>query len=123
MRIILIIMLSALLTSPALALPVTSVHDGDTFRLGRERVRILGMDAPEIGEGARCPAEQAAAKRARNYLKIMLGSPKATMERHGHDVYGRTLARVWVAGKDIAEDMISKDLAKPYLPRHHGDWC
>lgn len=44
------------------------VHDGDTFRIGSERIRILGMDAPEIGRGARCAREQDAAITARDFL-------------------------------------------------------
>jgi endonuclease YncB( thermonuclease family) len=33
------------------------VVDGDTIRLGRERIRILGIDTPETQNRARCNAE------------------------------------------------------------------
>lgn len=102
---------------------VTSVHDGDTFRLGAERIRILGMDAPEIGDGAKCDQEQRAAVAARDYLETALRSDDVHIERHGFDVYGRTLARVYVDGRDIADAMLGEGLARPYVPRRHGDWC
>ena len=41
------------------------VIDGDTFALGRERIRILGIDAPETANRARCEAERRALKRWR----------------------------------------------------------
>lgn len=102
---------------------VTSVHDGDTFRLGAERVRIIGMDAPEIGEGANCTTEQIMAMRARDYLSAALTSNNVRIVRHGHDVYGRTLAYVYVDGHDVAEAMLDAGLAKPYVRGVHGEWC
>lgn len=100
-----------------------SVHDGDTFRIGRERIRILGMDAPEIGSGARCAREQEAAIAARDFLAGKIASGSVTIERSGHDVYGRTLARVTIDGQDIATVMRGNGLARPYTPRYHPDWC
>ncbi|EHJ57918.1 hypothetical protein NSU_pLA1024 (plasmid) [Novosphingobium pentaromativorans US6-1] len=31
-----------------------SVHDGDTIRCGRERVRIANIDAPELPNSPKC---------------------------------------------------------------------
>src|SRR3546814_12138547 len=64
--------------SPVAQIHVTSVNDGDTFRIGSERVRVLGMDAPEIGSGATCAAEQRAAERARDYLRMALEIGRAS---------------------------------------------
>lgn len=38
--------------------PPAIVIDGDTIRLGSERIRILGIDTPEMGSNARCNAER-----------------------------------------------------------------
>lgn len=99
------------------------VHDGDTFRIGSERIRILGMDAPEIGDGARCAREQDAAIVARDFLAGQLAVSEVSIERQGHDVYGRTLARVSINGQDIALIMLAKGLARPYTPGRHPNWC
>ncbi len=73
------------------------IVDGDTFRNGRERVRIIGYDAPEMGQ-PRGPA-------AKTRLTQLLRSGTVTMLRHGKDKYGRTLAFVYVDGKNVAESM------------------
>lgn len=102
---------------------VTSVHDGDTFRIGAERIRVLGMDAPEIGRGANCDREQRAAIEARDFLARAVRGNNVRIERNGLDVYGRTLARVYVDGRDIASVMLASGLARPYVRGRHGDWC
>ncbi len=102
---------------------VTSVYDGDTFRVGAERVRILGMDAPEIGKGAKCAREQQAAVEARDYLRGVLSNSHIRMQRDGTDVYGRTLAYVYADGHNIADTMIQANLALPYRIGEHGRWC
>ncbi len=81
---------------------VARVIDGDTLELaGRERVRLIGVDAPEnapAGSPDAILADQATAfvtrlaagQRVR--LELEPGSP--------HDVYGRTLAYVFLPGGD-----------------------
>lgn len=70
------------------------VVDGDTLRCGSERVRLLGIDAPEKGTcqpNRRCApgdpiaSEESLRTAARGPLKI---------RRVGKDRYGRTLALV-----------------------------
>lgn len=102
---------------------VTSVHDGDTFRIGYERVRVIGLDAPEIGNRANCTNEQNMAEKARARLRVALSSDNVRIARDGHDVYGRTLARIYINGTDIAPVMIAEGLAKPYVVGRHGNWC
>jgi len=49
-----------------------SVHDGDTIRCGRERVRIANIDAPELPDSLKCQ------DRYRSYARV------ATMPRGKH---------------------------------------
>lgn len=78
--------------------------DGDTLRCGRERIRLLGIDAPELPghcrRGRRCVEGDPVASKAS--LAAMLRG-KATIERRGRDRYGRTLARVRVNGVDLSD--------------------
>jgi endonuclease YncB( thermonuclease family) len=48
------------------------VVDGDTIRLGRERIRILGIDTPETQNRARCDAERRLAALATMTLKELI---------------------------------------------------
>jgi endonuclease YncB( thermonuclease family) len=102
---------------------VTSVYDGDTFRMGAERIRVIGMDAPEIGEGAKCAREQDDAVKARDFLAQEITRSSVRLEREGHDTYGRTLARVFIDGRDISDVMIAQGLARRYSQAEHGRWC
>lgn len=79
------------------------VTDGDTLRCGAERVRLLGIDAPELPghcrRGRQCaPGDPVAATRS-------LGEAAAGelyIERIGTDRYGRTLALVSNPAGDLS---------------------
>jgi micrococcal nuclease len=80
-----------------------TVTDGDTIRCGRERIRLLGIDAPELPghcrRGRECaPGDPYASKAS---LDDAL-SGHATIERVGEDRYGRTLARVAADNGDLS---------------------
>lgn len=82
--------------------------DGDTLRCGQERIRLLGIDVPELPghcvEGRRCaPGDPVASKAA--LADASRGS--ATIERQGRDVHGRTLARIRVNGINLSCSQIA----------------
>jgi endonuclease YncB( thermonuclease family) len=110
---------------------VVRVIDGDTFDasariwLGQAievRVRIMGIDAPELH--ARCDAERDRAEAAREYLarRIEGGEVKLTSVRY--DKYGgRIDAAVADAGGDIAHAMLRAHMARPYEGGRRASWC
>lgn len=100
-----------------------SVYDGDTITIDGERIRILGLDTPEIGPRARCAAEQQGAVAARAELERMLFRAKVTIRRDGTDRYGRTLAHVYADGENVARALISAGLARPYQGGKREGWC
>src|SRR2546428_9884511 len=76
-------------------LPVRYVLDGDTIDVGgRGRVRLLGIDAPEIGAGFDTPA--AFAQEAKAYLASLVAHRYVQLDTDGDtfDKYGRRLAYV-----------------------------
>ena len=96
-------MLSLLL---ALAIPSIRCRatDGDTIRCGSERIRLLGIDAPELPghcrRGRACaPGDPFASSRS---IAAMLTSASPSIRRVGTDRYGRTLATVSVNGTDLS---------------------
>jgi micrococcal nuclease len=99
-------MLTLLLFLLAAPLPGGSciVVDGDTLRCGAERVRLLGIDAPELPghcqQGRRCaPGNPYASTRS---LRAALARGPITFKRFGTDHYGRTLALVSAGGVDLS---------------------
>lgn len=77
--------------------------DGDTLRCGRERIRLVAIDAPELPghcrRGRRCAPGDPFASRA-SLAAALRG--RATIVRTGFDRYGRTLATVRVGGRDLS---------------------
>ncbi|HSI57182.1 MAG TPA: thermonuclease family protein [Ideonella sp.] len=105
MRIVALALLGLLLALPGWALEgrVVRVSDGDSLWLrpaagGRSlRVRLQGIDAPEI-----C---QAGGDQARRALEALVLNRTVELQPQGHDDYGRTLARVRVAGPGASFDV------------------
>lgn len=96
--------------------------DGDTIRCGETRVRLAGLDAPELR--ARCEAERRLALAATERLSALLEGGVRLTET-GEDRFGRTLAVVRNAeGEDVAGVLIREGLARPYHGRGPREgWC
>lgn len=105
------------------------VIDGDTFKLGERKVRVIGIDTAEVD--ARCPEEAAMAAAATEELRRLLNQgPFEMVGRVGNqkDRYGRDLRLVRRVRPDgteqsIAGDMRSSGLARRYLGGLRGGWC
>lgn len=109
-------------TTPAQAQRRCRAIDGDTLACGSERVRIMGLDAPEMrGE---CPAEVAAARAAKDRLAVLIASG-ISLEPHGRDRYRRLLAIVRDRqGRDVAQILIRERHARQYDGRGRREgWC
>jgi len=96
--------------------------DGDSLVCGRERVRVIGLDTPELR--GRCRAETQLARTAQARLQQLVARG-VTLERRGRDRYRRTLAVVRLrGGRNVAAIMIRERLARPYDGRRsRGGWC
>lgn len=85
---------------------VKRVIDGDTFILysvnvtGEDRVRILGVDAPETGSGP-------AADSATAYTRRWLATGDFTITACKRDSFGRLLAIVARGTSNLADELIS----------------
>ena len=96
--------------------------DGDTLRCGSERVRLLGIDAPELR--ARCPHERRLAIQARDRLEELLAGGYRLV-RSGRDVdrYGRRLRVVVdLRGRSIGDVLVAEGLARTWSGRREP-WC
>lgn len=80
------------------------VVDGDTIRVGGERIRLRGIDTPEMSE-LQGPA-------AKQRLTELLRSGSIRIEPHGRDVYNRLLADVFVNGQNVADTLLAEGYEK-----------
>ena len=99
------------------------VVDGDSFHLGGQKIRLLGVDAPEIGS-AMCAAEREKGEAARERLRAILSSApiRLTSDTRDRDQYGRLLRNARVDGRDVGETLIAEGLARKYRGRKEP-WC
>jgi len=97
------------------------VIDGDTFSLGNARIRIAGIDAPEM-HPPRCEQEARLGLAAQDKLRQLLSSGSVTISGTIHDRYGREVRNVQVNGQDVGEAMISAGVARKYGSGRRP-WC
>ena len=98
--------------------------DGDTFRYGGVKIRILDIDAPEISE-PKCASEKALGEKAKFRLLEILNSGSVALIASGdrdEDKFRRKLRRVTVAGRSVGDMLISEGLASSWEGHHHY-WC
>jgi micrococcal nuclease len=117
----------------ALVSEVTSIYDGDTFRVNlkgypelignRIGIRINGIDTPEMrGE---CQKEKRLARQAKQFVVTQLRSAKKVELRNmKRGKYFRIVADVYVDGKNLGNMLIDSAMAVPYDGGHKAkDWC
>jgi endonuclease YncB( thermonuclease family) len=85
------------------------VLDGDTLRLhDGSRVRLPGVDAPELGRpGARQAADYVASRLAGRHVTLVPADPP-------RDAYGRLLADVQADGESLSLGLVERGLAWVY---------
>jgi endonuclease YncB( thermonuclease family) len=83
------------------------VVDGDTLVLDGKRIRLVGIDAPELRQV--CQREQRdwpCGTEAKSHLAALIGDARTTCEAGGSDKYGRLLAVCTVADRDLNAAMV-----------------
>jgi endonuclease YncB( thermonuclease family) len=92
------------------------ISDGETIEvLTAENqvlhVRVAWIDAPEVG--------QAFGRRAKQFMSALAFGRDVELGPQAIDRYGRTVAMVFVDGRDVGLELIKEGLAwtyEPYLP-------
>ena len=95
---------------------VTRVLDGDTFWVSgqRTRIRVWGLDAPEIG--------RAGGSAATAQLAGLVSGRSVQCRMRDVDRYGRIVGQCWLPdGRDIAATMIAGGTAREYC-RFSGNY-
>ena len=89
-----------------------SVHDGDTIRCGAERVRLFGVDAPEVRRG-QTPAEPFAYDARDELIRLTRG--RVGCRFVDRDRYGRFVGKCWSSvSPDVNAALIRSGFATEY---------
>lgn len=92
---------------------VVTITDGDTIRSDDLRVRLWGIDAPEMDESGGPAAKEA--------LRTIIAGQELTCEVKGRDRYRRTVARCELPdGRDIACEMVRAGFARDWPKYSRG---
>jgi len=92
------------------------VVDGDTLDVGPVRVRLYGVDAPELGQACTNPdgARWDCGTWVADHLRARLGGRDVRCRAIETDRYGRTVATCTLAGQDIGRMLVREGLALAY---------
>ena len=111
---------------------VISIYDGDTLRVNIDsfpdivgkniRIRIKGIDAPEIK--GKCQKEIDLAIMARDYLRNAINqSSQIELRNIERGKYFRIVGELYIDGENISKDLVKKRLANPYQGGKKSNWC
>ncbi len=115
---LILLLSSALSATPRTVLAkVERVSDGDTITAvtsnqTKLRLRLLGIDAPEVPHGEK--SGQPFGEEARDYLDHLIGGKAVRMDAYGPDEYKRVLAVVWDEQININLLMVAMGYAEVY---------
>lgn len=92
------------------------VVDGDTLRVGGDRIRLVGLDAPELEQTCRGAdgGEWRCGTAARTLVIRLVGAGAVSCAPTGRDRYDRVLARCSSGGADIGRQVVRAGLAVAY---------
>lgn len=99
--------------APSQACGTVRVIDGDTFDCGAVRIRLQGIDAPEVPGHCRvgrvCAPGDHSASTAQ--LRRLLGNGGVSCRAVGHDRYRRTIGLCEAGGVDVSCAMLAGGFA------------
>jgi endonuclease YncB( thermonuclease family) len=114
---------------------IVRVSDGDTIVIAAGflpaplkpelAVRIYGVDTPEKGWRAKCPAEDQRGQAASAFTKKMVETSKSRQVTiYGWDKFGgRILGDIILDGKSVRAGLIANGFAREYFGEAKGSWC
>src|SRR5512134_1081004 len=92
-----------------------TVIDGDTLVVAGERIRLEGIDAPELHQTCTAYGQQwACGRTSAEWLQEHLNGRQVECVGHARDRYGRLLAVCYVGGESINERIVREGWALDY---------
>lgn len=93
----------------------TRVGDGDSLEIDGERLRLKGIDAPELGQTCRIDGRAYdCGREARAALQQLVRNPDLACEGWERDRFDRLLVRCTAGGRDVNAAMVEAGWAVAY---------
>jgi endonuclease YncB( thermonuclease family) len=107
----------ALAHAASLSGEVTRYTDGDTLRIWDQKIRLLGVDAPEFSQSCKDGSgeEYSCGMNSLRYLKTIIGSREVRCEGDKTDRYGRLLATCYVGEININKKLVEDGWAVAFV--------
>lgn len=114
---------------------IVRIIDGDTVVISANwlpdplkkelAIRVFGVDTPEKGHRAKCPAENDRGLKATEFTKALIAqSTSHKMLLIGWDKYGgRILGDVILDGRSLRNELIQRGFAREYYGEAKTSWC
>ena len=113
LQLLFLIIATSLSTSAQL---VVQVHDGDTYRIFHQGkfqvIRLANVDAPELS--------QYYGRLVKTEVSRLILTKIVRIQVYGKDRYGRTVAKITVAGKSLDSILIANGWAWHWLEYSHN---
>ena len=91
------------------------VIDGDTIKIGNEKIRFGGIDAPELKQICFKNEEKISCGiLVKNVLKKKIGKETPKCISEGKDIYKRTIAECFINGESLSKFLVSNGYAFAY---------
>lgn len=111
---------------------VTSIYDGDTFKVTLKdipaifgeklSIRVANIDTPELK--GKCEQEKELARKAKQFTLERLRQSKSILLKNlERGKYFRVIAEVYVDGQNLGEELLKEGLAVKYDGGKRKNWC
>ncbi|PHQ99557.1 MAG: nuclease [Marinosulfonomonas sp.] len=99
------------------------VHDGDTFTVASVKIRLFGVDAPEMDQTCEMPdgTDWACGRWSRDQVRDMLRGRTLRCVKQTYDRYGRMVARCYLGDQDLAQLLVRGGIVFSYA-RYSRDY-
>lgn len=97
------------------------IIDGDSLEIGSERIRLVGLDAPEFTQSCKNNKKEKypCGKEALKFLTNLIGKDEVKCIPHKKDKYNRHLSTCYVNNKDINAELVKNGYAIVYLESNY----
>lgn len=94
----------------------TKIVDGDSLEIGTNRIRLIGIDAPEYQQYCKKDNKKYdCGKEATNFLQQLISTNNISCTIHSKDKYDRFLCTCYVNNIDINAELVKKGHALAYI--------